>query len=114
MCLILTLKLEFLYILTWIIQEEQPELKFKQDRHQSLGPEMTGTGTNHRDQKGPGRGQRLVPVLELVPFPRRSLVTTDYKRLLVVNTSYYRLLVVTKSYYRLISGYYRLKQVTIG
>ena len=42
---------------------------------------MTGTGTNHWDQKCPVPGPGLVPVpvLEPVPVlvPRRSLVTTE-------------------------------------
>ena len=47
-----------------------PELKRDRDRYQSLGPEMTGTGTSLRDQKWPGPGPELVPV----PVPRRSLL----------------------------------------
>ena len=58
----------------------EPGSKFKRDRDQSSGPEITGTGTNHRDQKWPGTGPVLVSVP--VPVPWRSLLASLFFRLL--------------------------------
>ena len=59
----MTIELVFLCIFNMNISITRPgDHDQNRDRYQSLGPEMTGTGTNHRDQKRPVPGLVPVPV----------------------------------------------------